>query len=309
MRDEYFNETPLPPVKKPRGRKLFYGTLLLLLAALGLSGWAAWEGLIKLPGVTIDHSEQVALPLSEPTARYTPPPPGTPSPAAPAPELAVGGLEGRLALLEDRLSRIDVQADAASGNAARAEALLIAFAARRMIERGAPLGYLENQLQLRFANAQPNAVSTVIKAAHAPVTLDVLLAQLEAAGPALTGGASSGDIWGQVKREVSGLFIIRHQAAPSASHESRVTRARLMLASGKVDAAVAEVERLPGAANASAWIASARRYAEVQRALDLLETTAMLEPRLMQDSTGERVEQSSPLVAPVSPELEALPSY
>ena len=46
---------------------------------------------------------------------------------------------------EQRLSRIDLQATAASGNAARAEGLLIAFAARRMIDKGEPLGFLEER--------------------------------------------------------------------------------------------------------------------------------------------------------------------
>lgn len=40
---------------------------------------------------------------------------------------AVGNVEARLAMLEDRLSRINLQANAASGNAARAESLLIAL--------------------------------------------------------------------------------------------------------------------------------------------------------------------------------------
>src|SRR5690606_34403984 len=72
-----------------------------------------------------------------------------------------GGLDQRIAAMEQRLARLDLQAAAAEGNAARAEGLLIAFAARRSIERGAQLGYLADQLQLRFGNAQPVAVRTV----------------------------------------------------------------------------------------------------------------------------------------------------
>src|SRR6187431_1746543 len=51
-----------------------------------------------------------------------------------------GELDQRIAEMEQRLARIDVQADAAAGNAARAEGLLIAFAARRAVERGDRLG-------------------------------------------------------------------------------------------------------------------------------------------------------------------------
>ena len=46
---------------------------------------------------------------------------------------------------------------AASGNAARAEGLLIAFSARRTLERGNDLGYLGDQLRLRFGDAEANA--------------------------------------------------------------------------------------------------------------------------------------------------------
>ena len=63
-------------------------------------------------------------------------------------------LDVRVAELENRLSLINVQAQEASGNAGRAEGLLIAFAARRALDRASALGYLEGQLQLRFGAAQ-----------------------------------------------------------------------------------------------------------------------------------------------------------
>ena len=61
---------------------------------------------------------------------------------------------------------------------------------------------------------------------------------------------------------------------------------------------MAEVERLPGAAAAQPWIAAARRYDAIQRALDLIETTAMLEPHRLKDSAGTSVNQPSPLAPP-----------
>ena len=61
--------------------------------------------------------------------------------------------------LEQRLARIDLQANAEEANTSHAEALLVAFAARRATERGAPLGYLEDQLKLRFGDALPVTVS------------------------------------------------------------------------------------------------------------------------------------------------------
>ena len=50
-------------------------------------------------------------------------------------------------------------------------------------------------------------------------------------------------------------------------------------------------------------LAAARRFEAAQKALDLLETTAMLEPTRLQDASGQAVDQPSPL-APVAPEGE-----
>ena len=220
----------------------------------------------------------------------------TPAPTAAA--LPATGADIRLAELEKRLARLDIQAEAASGNAARAEGLLIAYAARRTLDRGAPLGYLEDQLRLRFADAQPNAVQMLIAAASSPVTLDTLYAQLEAIAPQLAGAPANEDNWARVKREVSGLFIIRQQSGASVRPEDRIAEAKLMLAAGKTGEAIAEIERLPGASAALPWIASARRYDAVRRALDLIETTAMLDPHRLKDGAGAKVEQPSPLAGP-----------
>jgi hypothetical protein len=217
---------------------------------------------------------------------------------ATAGEAAALVMDQRLAELEKRLARIDMQSQAASGNAARAEGLLIAYAARRTLDRGAPLGYLEDQLRLRFADAQPNAVETLIAAAHSPVTLDALYAQLEALGPRLAGVPAGENSWGRLKRELAGLVVIRHQSGASVRAEDRITHAKLMLTAGKTGEAVAEVERLPGAAAAQPWIAAARRYDAIQRALDLIETTAMLEPHRLNDGAGSSVNQPSPLAPP-----------
>src|SRR5690606_13790969 len=56
-------------------------------------------------------------------------------------EVQTGGIDQRVAAMEQRLTRLDLQSQAAAGNAARAEGMLIAFAARRSLERGQPLGF------------------------------------------------------------------------------------------------------------------------------------------------------------------------
>lgn len=217
----------------------------------------------------------------------------------------VSTVEARLAMLEDRFSRINLQANAASGNAARAENLLIAFAARRMTDRGQPLGYLADQLRLRFSNAQPRAVQTITDFSEHPATLDELSARLDALAPQLAGGADDESFWDSASREFSNLFTIRREPSNRHSPEARLERARVMLTAGKIPEAISQVERLPGAETAQRWIADARRYAAVQDALDLIETTAMLEPSKLQDSEGNPIDQPSPIATPADEEAEA----
>jgi hypothetical protein len=94
------------------------------------------------------------------------------------------------------------------------------------------------------------------------------------------------------------LFVIRREDAPSPAPERRLERARLFLESGRVRAAVAEVELLPNAAPAADWIRDAQRYAAAQRALELLETTAILEQRELRSGSGMPVQQPSPADPP-----------
>ncbi|MBB3033916.1 MICOS complex subunit MIC60 [Alteriqipengyuania lutimaris] len=208
-----------------------------------------------------------------------------------------GGLEQRLNAAEQRLARLDLQAQAAAGNAARAEGLLIAFATRRSIERGAELGYLADQLRLRFGDALPNAVRTLVGMSREPVTIDQLLARLEGLEPSLRASPEQPGLE-RLRRELSNLFIIRRQTAPSPQPQRRLDRARMFLETGRYEAAIEEVQNMPGASSADGWIADVRRYAAAQRALDLIETAAVLEPRRLRDGQGERIEQPSPVVSP-----------
>lgn len=204
----------------------------------------------------------------------------------------------RVADLEDRLSRINVQAQAASGNAARAEGLLIAFAARRALDRGSPLGYIDPQLRLRFGDAQPKAVTTIVNASRQPVTLEELAAGLDDIGPSLTAGSGGLGFWTEFQRELSELFVIRRQGTPSPAPQQRLLRAKRYVETGNVDAAIAEIEKLAGVEKdeeASQWMEKARRYNEARRALDVIETAAILEPQQLRAADGERVDQPSPL--------------
>lgn len=209
----------------------------------------------------------------------------------------------RIVALEERLAQIDLRAQAASGNAARAEGLLVALAARRALDKGVPLGYLEDQLRLRFGTRHMNEVDIVAQAAKKPVTIDKLLADLDALSPNLSGAPARGDFWAQARSELGSLFVVRHDDAPSPAPQNRIERARLMLISGKVKEAVAEVQALPGAAAARDWSDAAGRFANSRAALDLLESAALLEAETPSDAVGKAAIQPSPVNTPPAPSI------
>ena len=285
-------------------RAILGAVVAAFLLGAALVAYLAWRGEGPLSFTGTEETGQGAQTGDELLALAQEP---TPSPSASEAEAAAeaveavekvaeqqGGLEQRLVAMEQRLDQLNLQTQAAAGNAARAEGLLIAFATRRAIERGAPLGYLADQLKLRFGDARPNAVQTIIEAAEKPVTLDQLLARLEGLAPKLANEATQEVSWEWFKRELGEMFVVRRETAPSPQPQRRLERARLFLETGRAEAAVAEVRNLPGAEEGRSWIADAERYAAAQRALDLLETTAILEPRELRDASGDRVEQRSP---------------
>jgi hypothetical protein len=207
-----------------------------------------------------------------------------------------GGLDQRLAAAEQRLTQLDLQAQAAAGNAARAESLLIAFATRRAVERGAELGYLADQLRLRFGDQWPNAVSSIIDFSRNPVRLDELTARLEGLGPQLD-DSGEGPSWAALQRELGQLFVVRRETTPSPQPQRRMERARWALEQGRYKAAIDEVKGMPGASKAQAWIRDAERYATAMEALEVIETAAVLDQRGLRDGAGNPMRQvSSPLI-------------
>ncbi|WP_338446422.1 hypothetical protein V5F89_01090 [Pelagerythrobacter marensis] len=303
--DRYANQTPSGGSLKPI---LAVAVAAFLLGAL-LVGYFAWRSGVDF-GMAGD--EAPAQPVAEPVAgdgSASPAP--LPSPSATPPTVAEeraeqaaeqqGGFDQRLAAAEQRLARLDLQAQAAAGNAARAEGLLIAFATRRALDRGAELGYLADQLRLRFGDAKPNAVNTIIEFSRNPVTLDVLVARLEGLAPQLT-EAKDAPLLERIGHELGQLFVIRRETTPSPQPQRRIERARFFLESGRVNKAIEEVGKMPGAAQAERWIADAERYVAARQALDLIETSAVLEPRRLRDGLGNQIEQPSPAENPAEDE-------
>jgi hypothetical protein len=261
--------------------------LLAFIAGIALMGWllTRWDAAATYLGIS-PPVPAMQTPVAVRQAVRAPAP--IPAPAAtPEPQRIVIDPETtrRVNRLEQRIGEISQQSQAAAGNADRAEGLLVAFAARRALDRGVPLGYIEGLLRQRFGEAQRPAVGIIITAARQPVTLEELQTGLQEVGPQLVGGGPDQDWWSALKVELGDLINIRRGGTPSTLPAERLRRATRRLDAGQVDVALAEVLRMPGHAGAGEWAAKARRYVAARRALDTIETAALLDPRNPPDGT------------------------
>ena len=270
---------PLPP-RRPLLRKAALPAIAFLLG-LGVMGYllAHWEAGVRLLGIAAAEPAPQVAPAPQPqapqSAFFEEVP--APAPAVPTGTPADQDIARRLAALEQRFGQIDTSSRVAVGSADRTEALVAAFAARRAIDRGVALGFLERMLQLRFPS-QPRAVGAVIAAARQPITLAQLQSELDGLGTQLMGSPPDQNWWTTFREELGSLIVIRRADTPSTEPSQRFDRAKRWLEAGEVAAAVAEVQRMPGHDYAADWVLKARRYALAHQALDLIETAALLEP-------------------------------
>lgn len=245
--------------------------LVLVLAGAAAATWGLghYRSAARFLGV-VPAETRVApaatLPQGQ-AAQGAAPAQSQPSPAVPAAEIAE---------LEARLQRLENETREAQGSAGRADALLIAVAARRAIDRGVALGYLEPLLVSRFGTSHPQAVATIVTASRAPVRLSELIAGYQDLQTELLGPPPNEDMWTGFKRGLSSLVSLHRSDRPSGQPQARFERALAHLTAGEVDSALAETMRLPGAPRARDWIASARQYVAVHRALDEVETAALM---------------------------------
>ena len=242
--------------------------VLLILVGAGLAVWglSRWDSGARFLGVAPEPPPALAL---------------QPMPRAPQPVLTAGAAPNaaaaeQLAMLEARLRNVENATQRNAGSVGRADALLVAFASRRAIDRGVQLGYLETLLAERFGAQHPVAVATIITVSRTPVTLDDLTNDYARLEGELRRGAPDEGLWQGLKREMGGLVSVRRASAPSPKPEARYERALARLEQGQVDVALAETMRLPGASRAGPWIAKARRYVAAHRALDEVESSALL---------------------------------
>jgi hypothetical protein len=250
------------------GARLLIGLVLIIVGA-GAATWglAHYQPAAKLLGV---------LPAAKPEALLTPQPvvvnPAAPASVTTQPQAS----DARVAALETRLARVENATERAEGFAGRADALVVAFAARRAIDRGVALGYLEQLLADRFGAQHQAAVATIITASRQPVRLDDLTGEYETLGPDLRRGGHIESWWSGIRREFGSLIQVHRSDRPAMTPDARYNRALQRLSTGDVDQALAETMRLPGASDAGDWVGKARRYVAVHRALDEIESAALL---------------------------------
>ena len=279
--------------------------LLAFAAGIAAMGWllSRWGAAAQFLGIApaTPPVQPAPVPIVSVEHAQAPTPPEMTNPAEAQRAVMAPELLRRLGLIEQRVAQLDLQSRSAAGNADRAEALLVTFAARRALDRGVQLGYLETLLRQRFAATQPQAVGTIIAAAHDPVTLEQLQDELVEVAPKLVGGGPDQSWWDAFRAELAGMIIVRKEGTPSPLPAERIRRARRSLDSGQVTVALAEVVRLPARNNAADWIAKARRYVLARQALDTIETAALIEPRAPQAAARQ-----APAAAP--PAQAAAPS-
>jgi hypothetical protein len=298
MSTDYYQAT------EERPRRSLLGPLLLLLFAFAGGATAtvwllsSWSDGASMLGIQPEPAPVVrqAAPVSPPVQAPARPQPATAPAATAAPDTIVidPEISRRVQRLEQRIGFIDTQARTAAGNADRAEGLLIAFAARRALDRGVGLGYLEALLRQRFGATQPQAVGVIITASRQPVTLQELQDGLQDFAPELTGGGPNQSWWTALQSEVRGLITIRRAGTPSPVPAERFNRAARRLEAGQVEVALAEVMRMPGHPEAAAWVSAASRYVQARRALDTIETAALLEPYAPQPTPRQAAGQQQP---------------
>jgi len=251
------------------GARLLVGLVLVLIGA-GAAVWglAHYHPAARFLGIAPAVPEQQVMQTSRPAnASALPTPLEAQTPAAE---------DARIASLENRLTKVENATQRAEGSAGRADALVMAFAARRAIDRGVALGYLENLLAERFGSQHQAAVATIVTASRQPVRLNDLINEYETLGPDLRRGGPQDSWWTNFKRELGSLVEVHRADRPAINAEARYNRALQRLSTGDVDQALAETMRLPGAARAGDWTGKARRYLAAHRALDEIESAALL---------------------------------
>lgn len=261
-------------------RAVIWAMVIAFIGGLLLMGWA------------ITHWQPMQIWLSRITDFSTNKPAATPSvPPAPIPSAVVRPTilpaehnYAQITALDSHLKAVDAHLAASIQQADRAEALLLAAAARRAVDRGVTLGAFEAPLQNHFGQALPRDVAQINAASHAPVTLDRLRAGLDS----LANGSETKNVenkpeqtdwWTRTRNGIGTLFTVRKTDQPSPIPNEWLARARMDLSAGAVDKALGAVLHLPATSKRASWTQEAQHYLDAHAALDALDAAALSLPK------------------------------
>ena len=127
----------------------------------------------------------------------------------------------------------------------------------------------------QFGGTDANAVAAIIKGARAPVTLEQLEEGLNTARTGLMTAPADAGWFKRIWNDMGNLAVIKHEGEDRLSPDQRFDRASRALERDRVEVAIREVEALPGQADAKPWLARARNYVQVRKALDRLEAITL----------------------------------
>jgi hypothetical protein len=161
-------------------------------------------------------------------------------------------------------------------SASQAEAVLLITNARRAVEAGKPLGDLGSRLQVSFGQSQPQALAAIANGVRQPVSTAELLAGFDAIAPQLV--LPMGTAWDRMQYEAQTLFVLRSANSRPTTAAMRIERIRKLIIAGDIAEAVTLVRVMPGAVQATGWLAAANRAIAVHQALDMLEQSAAAPP-------------------------------
>ena len=261
----------------------------------GLVCVALGAGLARFGPTWFSHAAKTAAPApavadvqsAAPTYPVLPQP-VTPSAPAPAPDVEIGRLEARLAVLENGQQRT---IDAA---AAALAAATLADAARTARPFSEELAGLERVLPL-----SPDLRALTRLAQTGAPTRAGLAAEFETlagrADVAARDPGRDGDFLAKLRHALSSIVSIRQVGSTQGSTpDAMLGRAQKRLNEGDIEGALAAIEPLPGGAQTvlAPWRAAAERRIEIDRHIAALRAEALA--GLVQVSRAPAVTQMAP---------------
>lgn len=184
----------------------------------------------------------------------------------------------KVAALEKRIAQIDQQDGAAVAFSPSRGGVATALRARRALDSGASLSFIQAQLTQRFGDRYPQAVDALQQLANEPVTLDELRDDIARRGDAVIGRGGEASLWSRIQLELGELFMLRERGEPSTSPAHILQRAEEDISKGDLKSAIEKIAALPKNDASDAWLKSARRYQNAKDALDRIERGALSQP-------------------------------